>query len=51
MDVSLCECTVYILLFQKHGTSTGSSDSESDDVSEMTVATQLGKSPKLETVV
>lgn len=36
---------------EKHGTSTGSSDSESDDVSEMTVATQLGKSPKLETVV
>ncbi|XP_069700735.1 mitogen-activated protein kinase kinase kinase 13-B isoform X3 [Periplaneta americana] len=32
-------------------TSAESSDSESDDVSDMTIATQLGKSPKLETVV
>ncbi|XP_021926576.1 mitogen-activated protein kinase kinase kinase 13 isoform X3 [Zootermopsis nevadensis] len=32
-------------------TSANSSDSESDDISEMTIASQLGKSPKLETVV
>jgi hypothetical protein len=32
-------------------TSADSSDSESDDVSDMTIATQLGKSPKMETVL
>jgi mitogen-activated protein kinase kinase kinase 13 len=32
-------------------TSADSSDSESDNVSDMTIATQLGKSPKMETVV
>jgi hypothetical protein len=43
---------VFIHLFQKLGTaSADSSDSESDDVSDMTIATQLGKSPKMETVV
>ncbi|KAJ4431572.1 hypothetical protein ANN_20171 [Periplaneta americana] len=37
---------------QKPGTTSAeSSDSESDDVSDMTIATQLGKSPKLETVL
>lgn len=43
---------ILFFLFQKPGkTSANSSDSESDDISEMTIASQLGKSPKLETVV
>ncbi|GLH09787.1 Mitogen-activated protein kinase kinase kinase [Gryllus bimaculatus] len=33
------------------GTTPESSDSESDDVSDMTIGTQLGSSPKMETVV
>jgi hypothetical protein len=42
----------FFLLFQKPGTtSANSSDSESEDISDMTIATQLGMSPKLETVV
>jgi len=41
-----------IYSFQKLGTtSADSSDSDSDNVSDMTIATQLGKSPKMETVV
>jgi hypothetical protein len=41
-----------IYSFQKHGTaSADSSDSESDNDSGMTIATQLGKSPKMETIV